>query len=181
MNTRQLEAFRATMRSGSITGAAALLHISQPSVSRLISDLEESIGFKLFVRIGRGLTPTVDGKTFYHAVEGMFMGMDRLAEFANSIKNSDEVEISIGTIQSIAAIELPRAVAKMHQSSNDVRFMIQSRNTPAILNSVQMHQLDLGIVGRSPPYEGVRFFTRNQFLMFVWFLKTIGLQTKSVW
>ncbi|NCV29760.1 MAG: LysR family transcriptional regulator, partial [Rhodobacteraceae bacterium] len=42
MNTRQLEAFRATMRSGSITGAATLLHISQPSVSRLISDLEES-------------------------------------------------------------------------------------------------------------------------------------------
>jgi len=155
MNTRQLEAFRATMRSGSITGAATLLHISQPSVSRLISDLEDSIGFKLFVRIGRGLTPTVDGKTFYHAVEGMFMGMDRLEEFANSIKNSDEVEISIGTIQSIAAVELPRAVAKMHQSSNDVRFMIQSRNTPAILNSVQMHQLDLGVVGRSPPYEGV--------------------------
>ena len=111
------------------------------------------------MRIGRGLTPTVDGKTFYHAVEGMFMGMDRLAEFANSIKNSDEVEISIGTIQSIAAIELPRAVAKMHQSSNDVRFMIQSRNTPAILNSVQMHQLDLGVVGRSPPYEEWRFFT----------------------
>ena len=47
-----------------------------------------SIGFKLFVRIGRGLTPTMDGKTFYHAVEGMFMGMDRLEEFANSIKGA---------------------------------------------------------------------------------------------
>ena len=88
MNTRQLEAFSATMRSGSITGAATRLHISQPSVSRLISDLEDSIGFKLFVQNGRGLTPTLDGKTFYHAVEGMFMGMDRLEEFANSIKGA---------------------------------------------------------------------------------------------
>jgi len=43
MNQRQLEAFRATMRSGSITAAAKLMHISQPSVSRLISDLERSV------------------------------------------------------------------------------------------------------------------------------------------
>lgn len=155
MNPRQLEAFRATMRTGSITGAAAIMHISQPSVSRLISDLEKSVGFELFIRLGRGLSPTVDGKVFYKAVEGMFVGIERLAEIANSIKNSNAVEINVGTIQSIAAIELPKAVAKLHREMPDVRFMLQSRNTPAILNAVQMHQLDLGIVGRSPPYEGV--------------------------
>ena len=88
MNTRQLEAFSATMRSGSITGAATRLHISQPSVSRLVSDLENSIGFKLFLQNAHGLTPTLDGKTLYHGVEGMFMGMDRLEEFANSIKGA---------------------------------------------------------------------------------------------
>ena len=43
MNLRQLEAFRATMRCGSITEAAAMMHISQPSVSRLIADLERAI------------------------------------------------------------------------------------------------------------------------------------------
>ena len=49
MNLRQLEAFRATIRAGSITGAANMMHISQPSVSRLIADLEHSVGFALFV------------------------------------------------------------------------------------------------------------------------------------
>ena len=64
MNLRQLEAFRATMRSGSITAAAKLMHISQPSVSRLISDLERSVGFALFVRAGRGLVTTVEARRF---------------------------------------------------------------------------------------------------------------------
>ena len=41
MNLRQLEAFRATIRCGSITEAAKMMHISQPSVSRLIADLEQ--------------------------------------------------------------------------------------------------------------------------------------------
>ena len=63
MNLRQLEAFRATIESGSITGAAELLHISQPSVSRLISDLERSVGFPLFLRVGRGLKATEEARS----------------------------------------------------------------------------------------------------------------------
>jgi DNA-binding transcriptional LysR family regulator len=82
MNLRQLEAFRATIRCGSITEAAKMLHISQPSVSRLIADLQHSAGFPLFVRVGRGLTPTVEGRHFYEGVEGMFVGIDRLQDQA---------------------------------------------------------------------------------------------------
>ena len=64
MNLRQLETFRATMRCGSITGAARLLHISQPSVRRLITDLEDSLSFKLFTRAGHGLVSTVEARRF---------------------------------------------------------------------------------------------------------------------
>ncbi len=155
MRHRQLEAFRATMRSGSITDAAAMLHISQPSVSRLIADLERAVGFSLFVRSGRGLAPTVEAKAFYQGVEGMFVGVERLQELARTIGTTRSGVITIGTIQSIATLELPRAVNTIYQRLPEVSFMIQSRNTPAIVDAIQMHQLDIGIVGRQPPYDGV--------------------------
>ncbi|MFW2447361.1 MAG: LysR family transcriptional regulator [Qipengyuania pacifica] len=155
VNLRQLEAFRATIRCGSITRAAEMLHISQPSVSRLIADLEESAGFPLFVRVGRGLTPTVEGRHFYNGVEGMFVGIDRLQDLAKSIRTSQGGTISIGAIQSIATIELPKAISRLYNDNPDVEFIVQSRNTPAILDAVQMRQLDLGIVGREPDYAGV--------------------------
>lgn len=155
VNLRQLEAFRATIRCGSITRAAEMLHISQPSVSRLIADLEESAGFPLFVRVGRGLTPTVEGRHFYNGVEGMFVGIDRLQDLAKSIRVSQGGTISIGAIQSIATIELPKAISRLYNDNPDVEFIVQSRNTPAILDAVQMRQLDLGIVGREPDYAGV--------------------------
>ncbi len=155
MNQRQLEAFRATMRSGSITTASELLHISQPSVSRLIADLERSVGFPLFLRTGRGLTATVEAKTFYQAVEGMFVGIDRLRDLADTIRASTGGVITIGVIQSVASIELPQAIAAMYRRHGDIRFMIHTRNTPPILDAVQMGQFDMGIVGRQPPYEGV--------------------------
>ena len=50
MNLKQLEAFRATLRTGSVTGAAKALAVSQPSVTRLVKELERSVGFALFVR-----------------------------------------------------------------------------------------------------------------------------------
>ncbi len=155
MNLRQLEAFRATMRSGSITEAAEIMHISQPSVSRLIADLERAVGYPLFLRSGRGLTPTLDANTFYKGVEGMFVGVERLQELADAIRTTSGGVISIGTIQSIATYELPKAVNRLYQRYDDIRFMIHTRNTPGIINAVQMHQFDLGIVGRQPPYHGV--------------------------
>lgn len=155
MNLRQLEAFRATIRCGSITEAARTMHISQPSVSRLIADLEHSAGFPLFVRVGRGLTPTVEGRHFYEGVEGMFVGIDRLQDLAKSIRTAQGGTLSIGTIQSIASIELPRAISRLGKTSPDTHFVIQSRNTPAILDAVQMRQIDLGIVGREPNHPGV--------------------------
>ena len=155
MNLRQLEALRATIRAGSITGAAKMMHISQPSVSRLVADLEYAVGFPLFVRVGRGLTPTVEGRHFYEGVEGMFIGIDRLEELAKSIRTSQAGIISIGTIQSIATIELPKAIGRMYNINPEIRFDVQSRNTPAILDAVQTRQIDLGIVGREPDLQGV--------------------------
>lgn len=132
-----------------------MMHISQPSVSRLIADLEDSAGFPLFVRVGRGLTPTVEGRHFYDGVEGMFVGIDRLQDLAKSIRTSQGGTISIGAIQSIATIELPKAISRLYNDNPEVEFVVQSRNTPAILDAVRMRQLDLGIVGREPDYAGV--------------------------
>lgn len=95
------------------TEADKMMHISQPSVSRLIADLEHSAGFPLFVRVGRGLTPTLEGQHFYEGVEGMFVGIGRLQDLAKSIRTSQGGTTSIGAIQSIATIELPKAISRL--------------------------------------------------------------------
>jgi DNA-binding transcriptional LysR family regulator len=85
----------------------------------------------------------------------MFVGIDRLQELAKSIRTTQGGTISIGAIQSIATIELPRAISRLYNENPDIEFVVQSRNTPAILDAVQMRQINLGIVGREPDYAGV--------------------------
>ncbi len=155
MNPRQLEAFQAVIRTGSITAAAEVLHISQPSVSRLIADLERAVGFALFQKSGRSVSPTVEGRRFYQSVDAMFVGVERLADVAATIRSAAGGAVSLGAIQSLSTTELPGAVGEMHRRNPDVRITIHVRNTPSIVDAVQMQQFDLGIVGRRPPYGGV--------------------------
>lgn len=58
MNIRQVEAFRAIMQSGSASRAAEALGITQPAVTRLVAELEKTIGFPLFDRTRGRLDPT---------------------------------------------------------------------------------------------------------------------------
>ena len=163
MNLRQLEAFRATVETGSITAASEVLHVSQPSVSRLIADLERSVGFALFLRQGRGLVATVEARRFYQAVDSVFVGIDRLKELATVIRTTAGGVVSIGVIPTFSQSVLPEAVAQLHSKRHDVRFMISTRNTPAIVDAVRLQQFDLGIVGRKPPYEGVEILYQTKF------------------
>ena len=155
MNLRQLEAFRATIESGSITGAAELPHVSQPSVSRLIADLERSFGFPLFLRAGRGLSATVEARRFYSAVDSMFLGVNRLEELAETIRTTADDVVSVGVIPSLSQSLLPDAVADILKAKPSMQVMLSTRNTPAITDAVRMQQFDFGIIGREPLYDGV--------------------------
>ena len=97
MNFRQLKAFDTVMRLGSITGAAKALHVSQPSVTRLVHELETHLGFALFLHRGRGIATTVE-RRFHQAVESAFMNIERLDDLAATIRKTAVGKVSVGVI-----------------------------------------------------------------------------------
>ncbi len=162
MNLRQLEAFRATMRRGSITGAAKQLHISQPSVSRLITDLEESLGFKLFTRTGHGLVSTIEARRFQQTVESMFVGMDKLRDTAEAIRTTRDETVALGVIPIFAFAAIPEAIQAVRSERLDLHFDISVQNTPAIVDAVLLQQIDLGVICPTQQYEGIHILYQTQ-------------------
>jgi DNA-binding transcriptional LysR family regulator len=65
LNLRQIEVFRATMLTGSISSAAKMLHVSSPAVSRLISNTEQRLGLTFFKRIKGRLYPTPEARRLF--------------------------------------------------------------------------------------------------------------------
>src|ERR1700738_3691425 len=77
INSRQVEAFRAMMLTGSVTEAAKLMAVTQPAVSRLLRDFQALLKMELFERRGRGLVPTASATALYMEVERSFVGLER--------------------------------------------------------------------------------------------------------
>jgi len=95
MKSRQLEAFRAVMLTGSVTLGAKMIFVSQPAVSRLIHDLEDRLGFQLFIRLPNKLLPTQEAEAFYLEVERSFIGMTQIKNAAKAIKNKQQGSLKI--------------------------------------------------------------------------------------
>jgi DNA-binding transcriptional LysR family regulator len=156
MRFRQVEAFRAVMQSGGATAAAALLNISQPSVSRLIADLEASAGFILFERRGGRMVPTDQAQALYETVRRSFTGLDLLDQAARRIRAHPIGTLRVAALSALAAAVAAPAVKALRDAYPEIRVTVESLGQHALEDRVFLAQADIGLGVAGPVREGVR-------------------------
>lgn len=109
-----LNAFRAVMQTGTVTGAAGVMLRTQPQVSRMISSLERSLGLTLFHREGRRLIPTEDAAEFNLTIEPILHALDGMRDAAQDIKHKRGKRIVISAEPFHLHALLPDAIAASH-------------------------------------------------------------------
>ena len=155
LNHRQLEAFRAVFTSGSVTDAAAQMCITQPAVSRLLSDLEGEIGFKLFVREKRRLTPTTEGMALFDEVERSFMGLDVIRYAAEEIGEYRRGSLRISCMPAMALSFLPRVITEYCVERPRISVALHIHSSQRVLQHIATQQFDLGFSSLTSPHSGV--------------------------
>ena len=141
---RQVEAFRAVMLTGSMTEAAELLFITQPAITRLIQDLERTIGLTLFERRPNRVVPTSDAVALYGEVERSFVGLDRIVQFARSIRTQTAGTLKIATMPAFASEVLPRFVSRFLTHRPDARITLEGFNSVSVVEGVASGEVDIG-------------------------------------
>jgi len=160
LNVRQLEAFRATIISGSVTAAAQMLFVSQPSISRLLGDLESDLGFKLFQRHKGGMLPTEEAKLFYEEVEKTFSGLAALEKSAQEIRSLSLGRVVVASVPALAFDLVPAAIDRFHRGRGRLGMTLTVRSSHQILASVSAQKVDLGLVIEPDEYPGVEYLHR---------------------
>jgi len=145
MDLRQLESFAAVMSAGSITGAARLLGRSQPALTRLIQELETSLGFALLHRSGPRVTPTEKGLRFYQEVEPVIGWLRQLRERADDIARERPRSLSVAAIASFAAGMLPAALARLGSDSLPDRVHIRTASAEQVVEAVATQGCEIGV------------------------------------
>jgi len=141
---RQIDAFRVVMESGSVTAAADRLYLTQPSVSRLIADLEAAVGFSLFARQGRRLSPTPEAQALYEEVRRSFLGLAEITRVADDIRQHRGGSLTIAAMPALGLQFLPAIVAEYAVARPGLVISLRVRSSPAVLQHVSSQQFDLG-------------------------------------
>ena len=128
LNFRQIEFFRAGMITGSISGAAQLLFVSRPAVSRLLSQTETRLGFALFERIKGRLHATPEARKLFGEVQSVYAGIQRVSAIAEGLADNRQGLLNVVCSTSVGQLFIPQAIATFRQAYPGVRisFMIMS-------------------------------------------------------
>ena len=146
MELRTLRYFLTTAAEGNITRAADVLHITQPTLSRQLMDLEEELGTTLVVRGKRGLTLTDDGLFFRQRAEEIVELADRLEQrFA---EKSDTVSgvINIGAAEAVGSRTLAKLIHGFSQKYPLVQFRLYSEIADQVKERLDKGLADVGLL-----------------------------------
>ncbi|MBU2866418.1 LysR substrate-binding domain-containing protein [Pacificibacter marinus] len=143
MRLRHLEAFRATVLEGSVTAAAARLKTSQPTLSRMLTELEESVGFALFQRKKGRISPTADGILFYEKMSEVSGALSRLKRAAELIKRDSNKHLTIAGSPALMTLFLPNVLKDFCAKYPDVQVDLLTQSIPELFESLQRSEVDL--------------------------------------
>lgn len=146
MELRVLQYFLAVARENSISGAAEFLHLSQPTLSRQLKELEEELGKQLFIRGNRRITLTEEGMILRKRAEEV---VELIQKAENEIAASDDMlagDIFIGVGETDGNRFLIKAMKAMQQDYPLIHFHIISGDKAMITEAIDRGTIDFGIV-----------------------------------
>jgi DNA-binding transcriptional LysR family regulator len=144
LNLRALQAMRAVITEGTVTAAARRLHRTQPVVSRLIAQLEASVGFALFRRDGGRLLPTAEGLVFYREAERALSALSDIESTARDIRQRRDAPVRILAQSHMAHSLLQAALADFCASHPAFRCNVEIRQREYITHWIANRQFDIG-------------------------------------
>lgn len=146
MELRVLQYFLAVAREQSISGAAASLHLSQPTLSRQLKDLETELGKELFIRGNRKITLTEEGMILRKRAKEI---MELVQKAEDEISLSDDIiagDITIGAGETDSVRYLARAMQCLQKQYPLVRLHIVSGDSVTVTEDLDRGLIDFGLV-----------------------------------
>jgi DNA-binding transcriptional LysR family regulator len=146
MKRREMQLLWELGRTGSVTRAADRVAMSQPAASALIRQLEERLGFGLFLRERRRLTFTAKGRALLPEVANALAAIDSLNRLASAMRTDATPRVVIGSVASVAATILPVGVEELCKAIPGAAVTIRTSMSMEIEHMVTEQRVDFGVV-----------------------------------
>lgn len=146
MEIRVLRYFLAVAREESITAAANFLHLTQPTLSRQIHDLEEELGQQLLVRKSHRVVLTPEGMLLRKRAEEILIMVDKTESEFRSMETTVSGDVYIGSGETQAIRKIAKIIRQLQKDYPGIHYHMHSGNAPDITDRLDNGLLDFGIL-----------------------------------
>jgi LysR family transcriptional regulator, transcription activator of glutamate synthase operon len=146
MYIEQLEYILEVAKTGSIINASKNLHVSPSGISQSITQLEDELGVKIFIRSrGQNAVPTYEGELIIKQAIQILMNVHKLQEMVRSFSSLNRGDMKVAAITGVMPILL-KAKSNIKADYPLMDFQITESSTEEIINDVKQHKIDIGLI-----------------------------------
>ncbi len=157
LNYHHLLYFYTVAKEGSVTAAALKLHLSQPTLSGQVRQLEESLGEKLFERRGRNLVLSEAGQVVYRYADEIFSLGKELSEAVKGKHNQRSPRFVVGVADVLPKLVVYHLLEPAMKMEGGIRLSVREESMERLLAALSAHELDLVLSDSPlPPTAGVK-------------------------
>ncbi|MCV9879012.1 LysR family transcriptional regulator [Brenneria izbisi] len=154
MRLRHIEIFQAIVQAGTISGAARLLNVSQPNVSRVLSHAEQQLGFALFERHAQGMVVTSEGRRLIPKVQELFSQLHNISLLTEQIKTGKEQSVRLGAAHAFGQMIVAPALVEFRKQATRVNVELVTEHFSTLCQNILQDQLDFALIfGQQVPSE----------------------------
>lgn len=150
MRFRQIEVFHAVYTTGSISAAARMLHVSQPSVSKVLHHTQYQLGFTLFSLVRGRLVATDEAHSLFVEVSEIYNRLISLNKTVANIKNVGGGHIRLAVVPSLGIHVAPVAIARFRSKHPEVTFDVQTLHHGELFQALYERTCDVAIAYDPP-------------------------------
>ncbi|MDH5824636.1 LysR family transcriptional regulator [Luteimonas sp. RD2P54] len=150
MRFRQIEVFHAVYTTGSISAAARALHVSQPSVSKVLRHTQTQLGLTLFTLVRGRLVATDEAHALFIEVAEIFKRLTSLQKTVGNIRNFGGGHIRLAVVPSLGLHVAPMAIARFRRQHPEVTFDVQTLHHDDLFEALYERTCDIA-VAYDPP------------------------------
>jgi DNA-binding transcriptional LysR family regulator len=154
LSLKQLRAFAATIRTGSVTQAAAALYVTPPAVTTHLKSLEKIVGQTIYEKNPEGPQPTDVGLELLEAADEIEKVIERTRIKIEALAAGATGTVILGVV-STGKYFAPGIVARFRQHHPDIRVRLAIGNRTEIIKGLERREYDLLIMGRPPAHVAV--------------------------
>ncbi len=155
MRLRHIEVFHAIMQAGTITGAAQLLHISQPAVTKVLQHCELKLGIPLFNRVRGKLYPTPEAQRLRVEIDKLNKDLVSIRRLANNLRTGEFELLRLVSTPALGVSIVPSAIVQWGAAFRGARCTLATHHTREIISALLLNEADLALSLHDPCYPGI--------------------------